>query len=206
MQAGSLAAPTGLDTSGNHLALILPGGQSTAFRGLASSAQLDLGVDATYYMSILHKRSVGGMLFGLSDASGGNVFQIAFSSSGKYTMALGTDSVSEGVATTTVGAYLTVIKIEASASGNDTASFTRYYETQTVDPDTEPASWILTSNEIDLSSVGSTVKLYGGSDRTIQYDEIRLGDSWASVIPEPATLGLFVFALPVLLGLRRLFM
>jgi len=204
VQAGSLAAPAGLDTSGNHLALILPGGQSTAFRGLASSAQLDLGVDATYYMSILHKRYNGGMLFGLNDASGNNVFAISLSSSGKYTMLLGADSVSEGVATSTAGAYLTVIKIEASAAGNDQASYIRYYETQTVN--TEPTAWTLTSNGIDLGSVGSTVKLFGGSDRTIQYDEIRLGTTWASVIPEPTTLGLLGLVFRVLFGLRRLSM
>lgn len=207
MQTNSVPAPTGYGPNpiGGSTKMANPGGAISAYRGLTSASDIDLGVTSTYYMSMLVERSGSGFSFGIKDSSGvNNVLGAAVSTGGAITMSVGTNAVTSANIIGNGSAYLWVFKVVANASGVDTAYVQVYNEGVTV-PSAEPAAWLLTNN-VALSSIGSVLYLGGGSNRTIQYDEIRIGTTWDSVvIPEPATIGLLGLALPVLLCLRRAF-
>ena len=87
--------------------------------------------------------------------------------------------------------YLYVGKIVGSSTGAATAYFTRYVEAPLQSlPSLEPESWLLEATLPEASILfADRIVLSGGSNRTVSYDEIRIGSTWAEgvgVIPEPS--------------------
>jgi hypothetical protein len=96
--------------------------------------------------------------------------------------------------------YFVVIKIEAHAGTNPNVySVVTYAPGETV-PATEPNVWEGVRNLSVSNAVLDGVRLWIGTVSSGQFDEIRVGDSWASVavVPEPTLLCLM---LPAGLGL-----
>lgn len=99
--------------------------------------------------------------------------------------------------------YLLVSKLVTSASGSDTIYLNWYNQDSSV-PLFEPTSWMF---QLAVNHLGTTnqtafrIETGRANNTTFRMDEIRLGTTWSSVVPEPSkslmTLaGLFALILP----------
>jgi hypothetical protein len=102
--------------------------------------------------------------------------------------------------------YFVVLRVESHASSPDVYSVVTYTNGETV-PTTEPATWEGVRNTSASNAVLDGVRLWIGTVTSGQYDEIRIGNTWESVavlVPEPASLSLFVgFLFPFLISRHR---
>jgi hypothetical protein len=212
VSAGSLTAPGGYSPAPSGGSAIQAG--LLAYRGLDASAQIDLSVDKDYYISYLAERTpvpVSSRSFSFQLQTGGVtggdlVVNVGTSTGGDPFVALGASgTVLEDLNLIGNGSTdLWVIKIAASAALADQV-FLKVYDSinDTVDA-AEPATWSVISNS-ELSS--STITQLGfaiSGNATLQIDEVRIGESWADVVPvpEPASAGLMLLGLG--LATRRL--
>jgi len=106
----------------------------------------------------------------------------------------------------TVIPYYVVAKITTVSTGLDTISMSVYAPGDTV-PTSEPLTWDLSAQNgrSDTTSViGFDAQIFFGG-RNAGFDELRLGDSFTSVIPEPSAASSLVGVITIFLviGLRR---
>tara|TARA_R100000027_G_scaffold53229_1_gene42037 strand:- start:12683 stop:13543 length:861 start_codon:yes stop_codon:yes gene_type:complete len=190
--SGSLVAPTdSVAPTGNSISLTDPGGQVLAARGIAEPARIDLGSDSTFYFSFLAEKTTSGLYMNFRQGNSTNVLSLAVSSGGAVTMTLDDVATSSGTVIANNYSYLYVGKIVGSSTGAATAYFTRYVEAPLQSlPSLEPESWLLEATLPEASILfADRIVLSGGSNRTVSYDEIRIGSTWAEgvgVIPEPS--------------------
>ena len=79
--------------------------------------------------------------------------------------------------------YFVVLKLEAHAATNDVLSVKTYLPSETV-PSEEPTTW----DGVRSVGIGATIagiRLWIGVQTTGEYDEIRMGTSWADVAVAP---------------------
>lgn len=182
VKTGSLTTPDNYPTTfGNRLILTDDsGGQMVAYRGLATDAFIDLRKNGIYYFAFIVRRSSSGYLINLTQGASTPVLSISVSTAGAITLNLAGEVVSSGNVIANNFSNLFVIKIEANADGPDVVSLNRYADSQSL-PNEEPNIWLLTvESEVDLFA--ERLALHGGSNRTIEFDEIRIGTSWDSTL------------------------
>ena len=163
-------------------------------RPLANS--FDLGADGTLYASYLMMKSG-------AESGGSNNQEFVLLSGTSQTIRLGSTSTNLfwiGTASNTfdsisLGAtYFVVLRVDAVASGSDMLSMTVFDATESV-PLTEPVSYDKTYTFSSTANINGA-QFWIGSNATGEYDEVRLGHSWADVtsINPNYTLGDFNFA------------
>lgn len=205
--ANSLAAPSGYTPS--------PAGGSAkqvpilAYRGLASSAQIDLGVDQDYYISYLAARtqelSTGSYSMVLQ-AGTTTVVTASVSTGGAPGLTLAPSALVSAPNSIGYGpTFLYVIKVAASAAGNDQVFLQTYASATATAAATEPTTWQVASGEAALNSVLTQMAFLSGTGRALQIDEIRIGEAWADVVPvpEPGSLVAVLFAGAAIVTRRR---
>lgn len=209
LNGSSLSAPIGYPTNwiaGGSMRLQNPGGQTVAARGIAAPARIDLSADQTIYFSFLAEKTSGGIAVDFRQGNSTIVLQLGVSTGGAVTMNLAGETTTSGTLIANNFTYLYVGKVVGSSTGPAEAYFTRYATSQTI-PSSEPESWLLSAMTADSSTLfADRISFSGGSNRTVTFDEIRIGTSWDAVaVPEPATvaLGLGILSLLVVMLRRR---
>lgn len=191
--AGSLVFPTGVPytTVGNKVED--PTGDA-GFRTLTTG--LDMSVTEDYFVSFLWRRPTANQFAGLSFFSGATeqVYFGSLSGQTAFQIAQLGNSATPGPANSQLlnTTYFVVGKIQANATGFDQAFLKIYQEGDTIDL-TETTSYTITgaANE-NLSVTLDSIRIDAGDDYGI--DEIRIGETWADVIPEPSSAGLLLLA------------
>ena len=183
----SLVPPEGYGQAmeGGCALLEMPAGQPSAYRGLAAESSIDMNSVSTFYISFLAERSnTSSRAFSvwLKEASGSDVLSAAVSTGGAVTLTLGTNSVSSPNIIGTGQPHLFVMKIESFEDSPDHVYICSYRTSRDFIPVKEPDVWKL-SVSAEVGSVASVFGLRGGLNRSIQFDEVRIGTSWESVIP-----------------------
>lgn len=213
VSAGSLTAPAGYAPAPTGGSAIQAG--LVAYRGLDVASQIDLSIDKDYYISYLTERTpvpTSAKSFSFQLQTGGvtggdNTVLVGTSTGGDPFVALGSSgTVLEDLNLIGNGSTdLWIIKIAASATSADQV-FLKVYDSllDTVDA-AEPATWSVVSNsELNSSTVTQLGFAISGS-ATLQIDEIRIGESWADVVPvpEPASASLLLFGMGLLAVRQR---
>ncbi len=205
--SGFVLGGTGLDMNGygydtvGYSAYGKDKSTTVAVRHFGSSSQLDLSVDATYYISLMVQLSEfgsGSQYFNMEFRTAENSRQFTFGATSTRDATLYDlgERVNAVGACDTTDVMLLVCKIEASAAGNDQAFLSVFHGVDAFSG-LEPASWDITGTAEANDSVLERIRIVGGYDTAMAFDEIRIGTEWGDVVPEPLSL--------VLLGLGGLF-
>jgi hypothetical protein len=133
----------------------------------------------------------------LLQSSAGNVLNAGVSTGGNPFLILGSTALSSYGSNIVnyVSSYLWVLKVSTSESGNDVVSGYVYNSTSQAVDAAEPITWMWSSNVADLDDVVTKIVFSAGSGRQIEVDEVRIGESWADAVPEPATAGMLLAGL-----------
>ena len=212
--AGNLSAPAGYAPAPTGGSAIQAG--LVAYRGLDVASQIDLSVDKDYYISYLTERTpvpVSSRSFSFQLQTGGVtggdlVLNVGTSTGGDPFVALGASgTVLEDLNLIGNGSTdLWVIKIAASASSADQV-FLKVYDSTlgTVDA-AEPTTWSVVSNSELNSSTATQLGFAISGNATLQIDEIRIGESWADVVPvpEPASASLMLLGMGLVAARQRI--
>lgn len=149
---------------------------------------IDFGTDSTTYFSYLFKVNDTDSQFRLRflDSSSVQVASVGDANLNDF-LNVQVGSAVEGTSQFTAGTtFLVAGKIETSAAGNDTISASLFTDLT----GGEPVAWNAISTGTS-SAVVSQLSLYAAANTTagkFEFDELRLGDSFAAVtIPEPST-------------------
>jgi hypothetical protein len=207
--SGSLSGVTGytFTPTGNRLSYAASTWGSATV-GLATGNTIDFGSDSTTYFSFLADFGDASDVFQLGFFDGTtSIGQVSDPTGDKLTVQLGgrwdTASGSSFPANTT---FLVVGKIEtvANDSLNDKISASFFTDVS----GGEPVAWDAVRNSVITSgTVVDQLQIYGsGNDGTVnyQFDELRMGSTFESVVPEPATMSLLAsFGLLLMLFQRR---
>jgi hypothetical protein len=207
--SGSLSGVTGytFTPTGNRLSYAASTWGSATV-GLASGNTIDFGSDSTTYFSFLADFGDASGVFQLSFLDGTtSIGQVTDGNGSVLTVQLGgrwdTDTGSSFPANTT---FLVVGKIETAANDSlgDTISASLFTDVS----GGEPVEWdAVRSSVITSGTVVDQLQIYGsGNDGTVnyQFDELRMGSTFESVVPEPATMSLLAsFGLLLMLFQRR---
>jgi hypothetical protein len=211
--AGSLSAPAGYTPTPSGGSAIQAG--LVAYRGLDLASQIDLSVDKDYYISYLTERTpvpttTRSFSFQLQTGgvTGGDiVVNVGTSTGGDPFVALGgSGTVLEDLNLIGNGTTdLWVVKIAASANSADQV-FLKVYDSllDTVDA-TEPATWSVVSSTELNNATATQLGFAISTSATLQIDEIRIGESWADVVPvpEPTSASLVLVGLGLLAARQR---
>jgi hypothetical protein len=188
--ADSLLAPSGyapVQSGGSAIqeAILL-------YRGLDTSARIDLSVDKDYYISYLSERTAvpittrsHSLLLQTGGVVGGDtVVNVGTSTGGDPFAILGSSgTVVEDINRVGNGApVFWVIKIAARAAAPDQVFMNVYNVSMEIDG-TEPAAWDVVSNTESSDAVATQIGFAMGAGATLQIDEVRIGESWADVVP-----------------------
>jgi hypothetical protein len=173
-----------------------PGNNTWADRPLADP--FDFNVEGgVRYFSFMFQKDTGGdtsndnMEFNLlSTGVSGSISQVRFGSTSaeKFFMYRGASPpAANQFETVAIGQpYFVVVKIESHATSNDILSTVTYAPSETV-PTTEPTTWD-GSDSVGLGVTITGIRLWIGVPTTGQFDEIRIGTSWADVAVGPGFL------------------
>lgn len=200
VQAESIAAPAGYTATRSGGETIGVDGYPTAWRELAAANRISTTADGTVYFSFLFKMDAVGVglggsyllldfiaadrtdLFRVGVGTGLGTAAIQYSTSNTL-LATG-DTITAGTS------YLLIGKLE-TAVGADTLSVNVYASSETIGA--EPLVWEMTaSQDLDVyAEIDRIGLLFGGLDgdpavdHTGYIDELRFGDTFASVISDP---------------------
>jgi hypothetical protein len=155
------------------------------YRPLQNS--FDLGNDGALYASFMFQKngsstatSNNNMEFNLTQGDSGNgAVRFGSSSTNGFFIWDGTSVGSTFESVVLDQTYFVVIKVGAHESSNDEASVMIFSPTETV-PTAEPATWD-SVRSFNSTAVIDRIRLWIGNVATGQFDEIRLGTSWAAV-------------------------
>lgn len=194
---------SGIPTTGARL---LDSGGFDAKRNLGSSFVMNAEGNVMYIGMLLNKGSVASSSsewMELSLANGSNKrFKMGVGSDDKFYVEVGGGANVAGTKTASADTtYLMVAKITSSTS-SQTAQLKIYAPGDVVDA-SEPGAW-------DVTDTGFTgynlymLDIVGGSNVSNgSMDEIRVADTWADAIPEPAAIGLLGMGAFAALLMRR---
>ncbi len=161
-----------------------------------SETPFSLAQDGVLYASFLFRKDVSdpvnptsgnNMEFDLISTTGGALVRVGSTSSDQWFLNVAADAFGNVSLGET---YFLVLKLEASAAGDDVRSVMIFDPAQTVPAD-EPATWDF-SNSFASDAIVGGARLWIGRLAGGIFDEIRLGSTWASVTVESP----FVEALP----------
>lgn len=175
----------------------------------------NMGTDGTLYLSFSWTKTDGGtggdnLEFQLYDSTLGNQQTArAGVTSGDVHFLTGASNVPAGdqygaIAQSTK--YFTVLKLTASASGTDQVQATNFTSTP---PGLEPVTWdkttVLTGAGVANTVNVNSFRLVMGMNAIVQFDELRVGTTWADVavytaVPEASSLAFMT--LSALVGCR----
>ena len=176
----------------------IEGKGGTARRDLSQPMDLSQDGNVWYFSALLRKNSIG-------ESSGENIelqfyamygpyrrFRFGMSSTDQFNVEVGNAGEITGGTVVEDTTYFVVVKLVASASGNDMAYLKAYAPNEKVGS-SEPTVWTAVSS----GSTGVTLDsmfLVLGSDFTANgaIDEIRIGETWASVAPAPPIEGTMI--------------
>jgi hypothetical protein len=181
--SGDRVVAAGAGTGGNSMRVsrVLP-------------STFDMGQDGVLYASLLFKKtgsstatSNNNMEFNLNAGTTGNG-AIRFGSTSTNTLFVwdGTSVTSSFESVVLDQTYFAVLRVEASASANDRVSAIVLDPTETL-PASEPVTWD-SSREFNSIAVLDRVRLWIGVVAGGQFDEIRVGQTWADVTSTSTTL------------------
>ncbi len=190
-------------------------GQSNANRNFSDG--IDFSQEGVRYASFIAKRTGWGATDG-----GGEWFDFHFRTTGytdaamagissdeKFEARVSTTSVTKAGSAATTNPYFLVTKIVTHPTAADEIYLKAYSESDTVDL-AEPTGWTVVGTTSDIDLLAGMVTLWAGSDDDgdglyqAAVDEIRVGETWNDVIPEPGTMGLVVICSAGLIAIRRL--
>ena len=205
---GSLQHPA-LGASGNRCLLAFDEFevQSKIQRGLTPLQPMDGSV---YWVSYLLKEEIGAspnnasqflLVLNSTDTPERRVVFGVSSQAKRFRIGGGTsiETQTNTVAAAATGqTYLLVASISFNLNGVETA---RLF----IDPalDSEPTSPSAIVTNFELSSIDSVEMLAGDESPLWGFDELRIGDSYFAVVPEPSVSLSFLLGAPLLLGVRR---
>ncbi|MGC9453191.1 MAG: LamG domain-containing protein [Oceanipulchritudo sp.] len=201
VQAETIAAPTDYTATRNGGETVGVDGFPTAWREFASANRISTTADGTVYFSYLFKMDaisagLGGsyLLLELVGADRADLFKIGVGV-GLDTAAIldGSNNVLDTGETITAGtSYLLIGKLETGV-GADTLRVNVYASSETIG--SEPTTWEMTASadldaHIEIDRIGLLFAgedfEFPGVDHTGYIDELRFGDTFASVISDPA--------------------
>jgi hypothetical protein len=171
-----------------------PGNNTWADRPFASTFDLNSEGEVRYFSFLFQKdtgaaASEDNMELDLwSVGVSGPLPQVRFgSTSGERFFLFHGGSPTSNFEDVTIGqTYFLVLKLESHATTNDIFSAMTFAPNETV-PTTEPETWERV-HSVGLGAVISGVRLWIGVPTTGEFDEIRMGESWADVAVATQTL------------------
>ena len=226
VDSGSLSYPasSSLTSSGNSLGvtnslITLAGSNNNTLGGGAYNSSFDFAMSgsnagqtlyASYLVDPLATASSNG--FAQLDLSGAghSDWVIGIGSGGSFLLKTSANdstsvAVTSGTTLATIGTtYLLVSKIVTQSSGVDTVYLNYYAPGDTV-PTTEPTTWMLSETVTSTGTAIATGLTYQvGANASDDIDEIKLGDSFASVtsVPEPPAVAYILLSVLFLAGAR----
>lgn len=212
ISGGSLSAPPAMVTTGNRVTRGSVNAGSE--RLLADTSKIDTEQDGTYFFSVLGSINGNSWSFGLYSGTKGTynpVVSFSLTGSGNATMRLYNptlDAFEDGAVTRTIatgvtGDFLWVGRLETSA-GDDRLDTWIYTDLNAVPANmpalqaAPPPFIVVNGSNVNIYDVEQVIDRIGFNLYTDSaLDEIRLGDSWDSVVsgaavPEPGTYALLI--------------
>jgi hypothetical protein len=197
------ATPTGYTISPNNKGV---GGVVGATGAFFLNSAIDFDVDGEVFFSMLYRRPTNSGSIGLISLNSGNTEKarlLQTSGGGAITGSIGDTLSGTGNSFPGTGDLLIVGRIVTSASGNDTLALQITGSAGTV-----PVSFTATTGVASAATTGTANSIYfwnfANADSTGAYfGEFRMGDSYASVIPEPSTYALLIGSLGLALAYCR---
>lgn len=227
-ESGSLHYPSGSRLAGTefggHLNAVFPGNDGNTVGSDLQEGVRDLhetdaedtigwNRDAVTYMSVLVRKATTDesefedMVVALDNGTTAIGAQFGISSNDKFFAGISTTAPDEGTKDAVAGTtYLLIAKMEASTTDPDVLSLWVYEEGDTV-PLTDPGSGAEITQTVSSGRSLERLRLrYGNFNTGAEFDEIRIGSTWADVAtPEPSSLVLLAFSCVGLLLRRRAF-
>lgn len=222
---GTFSTPTNYNYStGSTYLAVTPDVNSTAevSRLAGASFNLNPASSLTLYYSILFSRydsfSGGNEWISLLSMRNGSTELVRFGGTTSEALSIDTYAPSGTTqnATTSSGTYsvgttfdnapqyLAVIKMVLNPSGTNDEFYYSIFPASGTVPATEPAFWALTMSADTSGTLDTFYLLAARTSGTLNVDNIYLGLTYQSVIPEPGTTGLFLgVALAGLFGYKR---
>ena len=180
------------------------GGVQNAAGSFTLSSSINFDADGEVWFSMLYRRPTTSGSIGLLSLNSGatekaRLFQTV--GGGAMTTAIGGTGASNFFPATNTGDFLIVGKITTVASGTDTIAID-------VTRSSETLGAFAASTSASVATTGTANSLYfwnfTSADSTGAYfGEVRMGDTYASVIPEPTTWALLAGGLTTLMVFRR---
>ena len=204
----SIAVPTGYGLANADGVLRVNAG-SWALRSMSSGYSMN--ADTTYYFSLLIRNQDNSS--SISDytqvhfADGGtSKVSFGFHNNEELLISVGGIQATKSTSDFIKGNNVTVVgKLVLSSSGDDTLYASAFLDTDTISG--EPAAWDLSvADELGTAELNALRIFVGGGNSAVDIDELRMGETFADVIPEPATLGLVGFVAMGALLIRRTMM
>jgi hypothetical protein len=206
---GSLSAPAGYEftPTGNRIANLNESGYSR--RLFSENNRVNFSSDTTFYASWLMRigdtDDKNNLLF--TDATGRRGISVGTFNTGSSPNLLqifdmGGRVYTEGTQTIAAATdTLIVVKFQLSASGDDTISASAFASNGSVGA--EPVTWDVEKN-VNLSFLMYMVSFtaYNGTADAIQLDELRMGDTYAAVVPEQPCIAALALSLGVMVIFR----
>lgn len=188
---------------------------ASSSRLLANTINLAQDGNVRYVSTLIKKNApnAGGVnsdniLLEFVDSIGNRRFGLGIEGTGDRPWLNANSSTTASTAVVPGDTYFLVAKIVSSASSPDAAFLKVFggsasgYSTQV--PFAEPTTWdatITTSTGANLDRIRVRIDIGNLGSTPGEVDEIRIGDDWASVVPEPSSLALL--GLGGLVALRR---
>lgn len=149
--------------------------------GMDKTNLIDLSTDDTVYMSVLLAKDPGNWveLRLMDGAFSTDLLKFGLGSTDKFTARMNGTSVYGGTATSS-SAYFLVLKIVARASGNDEMFVKGYSSVDIIG--NEPDYWTAV-NRAEMNEVIEKLDFTASASATSQIDELRIGSTWADVVP-----------------------
>jgi len=209
----SLSYPAGSGTSSGGSVQAIGNGTSGGLNAsiqFGTGFQYDMTSEGTVrYASFLgSKPTIAGGGEYLQMNFGNNSWIFGMSSGDGFFLQLGggneNQAFSAGGLVSTNATYLLVSKLVTSSVGNDTL-YLNWYASGDVVPVTEPVSWMLSVSRNNTTAGAQTTLNLGSGNAAGSYvmDEIRLGTTFADVVPEPSRAMLLLVGVMSLLARRR---
>jgi hypothetical protein len=181
---------------------ILAGGDSDSvsriYRNLSTPLNLENG-DILYISFLWQKNGAdagtasNNLEFGL--VGGGTVtdgagIRLAFSSGNAMFLGTSANTFGPAPADALDTTYFMVLRVEGTGVNTLTASAMVFSPTDSVSA-SEPITWDATIASYTPTGTNNNIltriRLWAGENATGQFDEIRVGSTWVSVVPEPST-------------------
>lgn len=189
-------------------------GDTNGDRGVFQmSSSIDFDSNGTYYFSYLQRRDTtgGNGVFALSNNTQGFFNDLVrVNNVGGTAIVSGLDNVSGGtpvtgtnIFTNTTADWLVIGRITTVAAGNDTFELAAVADGGTVAATFDSLTGIDTIQDTVTGSANYVGFWNFNDTNTMTFGSVRIGDTYAAVIPEPSSFALLAGAFGLLTVLRR---